>query len=54
MSTYFGWQRTVWIYQLLMQYEIFWQGMHYELMRYEIVNCIKYIQQFSKKLALPR
>ena len=22
-----------------MQYEIFWQGMHYEIMHYEQVNC---------------
>jgi len=39
MSTYFGWQRVIWFDQLLMQYEIFWQGMHYELMHYELVYC---------------
>jgi len=38
MSTYFGSQRAVWFRQLLtgMQYEIFWQGMHYEM-----ANCIR-------------
>jgi len=39
MSTYFGWQRVIWFDQLLMQYEIFWRGMHYELMHYELVYC---------------
>jgi len=39
MSTYFGWQRVIWFHQLLMQYEIFWQGMRYELMHYELVYC---------------
>ena len=31
MSTYFGWQRVIWFDQLLIQYEIFWRGMRYEL-----------------------
>jgi len=39
MSTYFGWQRVIWFDQLLIQYEIFWRGMHYELMHYELVYC---------------
>jgi len=38
----FGWQRVIWFDQLLMQYEIFWRGMHYELMHYELVYCICY------------
>jgi len=41
MSTYFGWQRVIWFHQLLMQYKIFWQGMRYELMHYELVYCTK-------------
>jgi len=40
MSTYFGWQRVIWFDQLLMQYEIFWRGMHNELMHCELVYCI--------------
>ena len=40
MNTYFGWQRVIWFDQLLVQYEIFWRGMHYELMHYELVYCI--------------
>jgi len=39
MSTYFGWQMVIWFHQLLMQYEIFWQGMHHDLMHYELVYC---------------
>jgi len=40
MSTYFGWQRVIWFDQLLIQDEIFWRGMRYELMHYELVYCI--------------
>jgi len=50
MSMYFGWQRVIWFHQLLMQYEIFWQGMRYELMHYELVYCT-YLAVLRRRLA---
>jgi len=54
MSTYFGWQRVIWFDQLLIQYEIFWRGMHYELIHYELVYCILVTEQPEHKQILRR